>query len=65
MGMVTEQAPRVEPPFVARDDVVQEIQEELAVGVVQEDRAAAVSGDRDEVAPARRPVSSMVGHGHP
>ena len=60
--MVAEEAPGEELPAEARNDIIEEVQEQVAVGGVEEDAAARVPGHRDEVNVALGPEASGVRH---
>ena len=62
MEVVAEEAPGEEFPAEADNDVIEEIQEQIAVGDVEEDAAARVPGDRDQVNVALGPEAGGVRH---
>ena len=61
MEVVAEKAPGEKLPPTTLDDVIKEVQEQLAVGEIKEDSAARVPGNRDQVEVALGPEASDVG----
>ena len=62
VDVISEQAPRKKIPAKPHDDIVEQIQEEVAIRGVEKDPAATVPGHRDQVNLALGPEAGSVRH---